>query len=82
MNFLDSELIHYLCSEIKRMTESIIMNKIYLEEYLYLRFSRSFTKRDKYACKALYHIYNPDYWIIHKKSKGKRLVIYKLKKER
>ena len=53
------------------------MNKIYIKEYFYLRFSRSFTKRDKYACKALYHVYNPDYRIQAKNLKGKRMAVFK-----
>ncbi len=54
------------------------MNKIYIKEYFYLRFSRSFTKRDKYALKAIYHVYNPDYRIHEKNLKGKRLAVYKV----
>lgn len=55
------------------------MNKTYRSDNcFYLRFSRSFTKRDKYACSALYHSYslNRDYRIFYKNLKGKRLAIY------
>lgn len=56
------------------------MNKIYKKEYHYLRLYRTFTKRDKYACMALYHNYNSSYYINFKNLKGKRMVLRLFKK--
>ena len=54
------------------------MNKILVKQYFYWRFSRSYTKRDKFACQALYHNYSLDYRIYPKNLKRKRFVIYKV----
>lgn len=49
----------------------------------YLILSRSFTKRDKYACSALNHNHNNnliiDYRIFFKNSKKKRMAVYKVR---
>ena len=58
------------------------MNKIYIKEYFYLRSSRSFTKRDKYAYIALCHNYSLDYRIYAKNLKRKRFAIYKVKEQK
>lgn len=56
------------------------MNKAYRSDNcFYLRSSRSFTKRDKYAYRALCHNYSLDYRIHFKNLKGKRLAVFKVR---
>ena len=57
------------------------MNKILVKKYSFWRFSRTYKKRDKYACMALYHDYDPDYRIYPKNLKRKRFAIYRCMKK-
>ena len=82
---------YFYCYLLERFTVDKLrgrkMNKTYRSDNcFYLRSSRSFTFRDKYACRALNHNHNNnliiDYRIFFKNSKKKRMAVYKVKEQK